>query len=49
MTLEEKIANDEAERSLELPDTPPHSFKGRQDQDCTICGKPDRNPIHKAR
>lgn len=24
-----------------------HSFQGRKDRDCEICGAPDRNPVHK--
>jgi hypothetical protein len=25
----------------------PHIFQGREDRDCTVCGYPDRNSIHK--
>jgi hypothetical protein len=47
MKPEESIAKDEVKRSVELPDVLPHQFQGRSDQDCLVCGKPDRNPIHK--
>src|ERR1051326_1269019 len=49
MKVEEEIAKDEARRSLEMPETPPHQFQGRADQGCLVCGKPDRNPIHDGR
>jgi hypothetical protein len=29
------------------PESSPHSFAGRLDRDCEICGLPDRDPIHK--
>lgn len=47
MKIEKAIAADEVKRSVELPDVHPHQFSGRSDQDCIVCGKPDRNPIHK--
>lgn len=29
------------------PQDAPHNFVGRLDRDCELCGKPDRDPIHR--
>lgn len=39
------IAN-ELDRELSPGYVPAHSFQGRSDRDCEVCGYPDRNPIH---
>lgn len=48
-SVEKKIAQDEVDRAVSLPDDEPHTFVGRLDRDCERCGKPDRNPIHISR
>ena len=44
--IEMAIALDEANRVYRAGE--PHEFKGRQDRDCEVCGRPDRAIVHTA-